>query len=257
MTKTRYKFIRTGYKSNLGNHKWKVGKWYTHEGGLDMCNAGFHCSKGIYQASSYVRGEILTKVEVEGNCIVENDKEVWGKMRIIKSWKWTKKDSVLLGIYAAKLVLKNFEKEYPSDDRPRKAIEAAEKYVRNPTTKNGSAVGSTVWTAAWSTAGTAESAAGAWAAESAGAAAESAAESAAGAAWSAAKSAGAAAKSAGAAAESAAETAAGAAWSAVGSAESAAKSAGAAVYKKLDKWMLRHLKELRVLQEVRSSIKTP
>jgi len=176
--KKRYKFLRTGYKSENGNHTWEMGKWYKYDGKLNMCKSGFHCSKGIYQAFSYVHGEILAQVEVKGRHLVEDDKEVWGQMRIVKSWRWRKKDSVAFAIYAARLVLKNFEEEFPTDDRPRKAIEAAEKYLQYPTIKNRKA----------------------------------------------------------AKAAEAAEVA------------EVAKAAGAAeagVYKKLDKWMLNHLKELK------------
>ena len=140
MTK-RWKFLRTGYKSNSGNHKWQSGKWYEYDGDLKMCEAGFHCSKGIYQAFSNVQGEILAEVEVKGEYISQDDREVWEKMRIVKSWRWIKKDSFLFSIYAARLVLANFEKVFPDDDRPRKAIEAAEIYVKNPTKKNRSAAG--------------------------------------------------------------------------------------------------------------------
>jgi hypothetical protein len=226
----RYKFLRKGNKSENGNFKWKLGEWYIHEGEIEMCNAGFHCSRGIYQAFNYVQGEILAEVEVKGKHQTQNDKEVWEKMRVVKEWKWTKKDSVLFSIYSAYLCLDNFEKVYPNDKRAREAIEAAERYIENPTEKNQEAAesagsaGSAAWSA-WSARSAAESAA--WSARSAAEsaawpAAESAAESA---AWSA--------RSAGSAAESAA-------WSARSAAESA-------VYKKLDKWMLNHLKELKQL----------
>ena len=165
----RYKFLKTGYKSNSGNHEWRFGKWYEYDGDLKMCERGFHCSKGIYQAFSYVQGEILAEVEVKGEHISQDDKEVWQKMRVIRSWKWTKKDSVLFSIFAARLVLANFEKVFPNDNRVRKAIEAAEEYVKNPTEKN----------------------------------------------------------------------------------RLAAESAGSATYKKLDKWMLNHVKELKVLKEIK------
>ena len=178
----RYKFLLKGNKSSNGDFKWKLGEWYTHEGELEMCSSGFHCSKGIYQAFSYVQGEILSEVEVKGKHQTQSDKEVWEKMRVVKTWKWQKKDSVLFSIYAAYLCLNNFEKLYPNDKRPREAIEAAERYIKNPTKKNQTA-------------------------------AESAAES---------------------AARSAAESAA---WSA----------AESAVYKKLDKWMLNHLKDMEEL----------
>ena len=39
-------------------------------------------------------------------------------------------------IASAKSVLSIFEKEYPGDKRPRKAIEAAEAWVKNPTERN-------------------------------------------------------------------------------------------------------------------------
>lgn len=39
-------------------------------------------------------------------------------------------------IYSAELVLHIFEKEYPEDNRPRKAIEATKTWLKNPTEKN-------------------------------------------------------------------------------------------------------------------------
>lgn len=53
-------------------------------------------------------------------------------MKITKAYEWTQKDSVALAIYAAELVIKMYEKEYPNDDRPRKAIEAAKKWLKKP-----------------------------------------------------------------------------------------------------------------------------
>lgn len=249
--KTRYKFLRTGYKSEIGDHKWKVGKWYEYDGDIEMCESGFHCSKGIYQAFSHVQGEILAEVEVAGKHEVQDDKEVWEKMRVVRSWKWTKKDSILFAIFAARLVLKNFEKEFPCDDRPRKAIEAAEAYAKNPTKKNREAA-KAAESAAESAAWVAESVAGA-----AWAAAWAAARSAAGAAWAARSTARsatrstawAAARSATRSAAWATESATDAAWAAAWATESATE---AAIYKKLDKWMLDHLPELKLLQDKRS-----
>ena len=156
----RWKFLREGMKSNSGNETWKIGEWKTFRGNLVMCERGFHCSKGIWQAFSYVQGEILAKVEVSGKHEVQNDKEVWEKMKIVKAYKWQKKDSVALAIYAAELVIDIYEKQYPNDDRPRKAIEAAKTYLKSPTDKNRQAA--------------ARAAGAAWAAGAAGAAAEAA-----------------------------------------------------------------------------------
>lgn len=135
----KYKFLRTGYKSEYGDHKWVVGKWCELEDEPELCKKGFHCSNSIWHAFSYVQGEILCEVEVDGESSISDDKESWQKMRVVKSYKWTKKDLVLFAIFAARLVLKNFEDVYPNDDRPKKVIEAAEKYVKNPTKKNARA----------------------------------------------------------------------------------------------------------------------
>ena len=132
----RWKFIREGFKSESGNLKWKIGEWNTVKDELRMCRVGFHCSKDAYDAFSYVQGEILAKVECRGKHLEDKDKECWEEQRVVKAYKWTKKDSVSLAIFSAKLVIGIYEKQYPNDDRPRKAIEAAVRYQKNPTKKN-------------------------------------------------------------------------------------------------------------------------
>jgi len=138
--KTRWKFLREGMKSENGDCRWKKNEWKHYDGELSMCNSGFHCSKKIKDAFSYIQGEVLVKVQVKGKSVVQNDKEVWSDMRVVKAWKWEKKDSIALTIFSAKLCLSNFETEYPEDKRPRLAIEAAKKYLDNPTEENRSAV---------------------------------------------------------------------------------------------------------------------
>ena len=128
-----YKFLElknnqivSGYNNDF---IWEVGKWYKTKGKLSMCNNGFHCSTEPLDALSYVSGEVLAVVEVRGKSEKQSDKQCWSEMQILKAYKWTKKDSVALAIYSAELVLDNYEKEYPDDDRPRKAIEAAKKVL--------------------------------------------------------------------------------------------------------------------------------
>jgi hypothetical protein len=226
--KTRWKFLKKGFKSNSGNTKWKIGEWSKPIKNLELCESGYHCSKEIYQAFSYVQGEILAEVQCKGKHESSKDKEVWETMRITKAYKWQKKDSVALSIYAAELCIDTFEKEYPEDKGPREAIEAAKKWLKNPTKKNRSA--------AWSAAESARSAA-----ESAWSAAQSA--------WSAARSAWSAARSAAESAWSAAQSAWSAARSAAESAWSAAQSAAeSALIKKISKWMD---KRLLVLEEIK------
>lgn len=153
--KKLYKFLRTGLKSQNGGHEWKIGEWYK-EDKVNICNQGFHASKTPLQALGYVPGEIVALVEVRGQSIIEDDKECWSEMRIVKAWNWEKKDSVALSIFAAEQVLKNYEKKYPNDKRPREAIEAVKKVLADDTEENRSAARSA---AAWSERSAARSAA--------------------------------------------------------------------------------------------------
>ena len=129
----KYKFlnlVKNKIKSDSGNQVWEIDKWYKHEE-ISICQAGFHCSKTILDALSYVKGEILAEVKTQGKFESQSDKEVWQEMKIVKAYKWTKKDSVALSIFSAELVLENYEKLYPEDKRPREAIEAAKKVLEN------------------------------------------------------------------------------------------------------------------------------
>jgi len=223
-----WKSMKKGLRSGYDNSPWKTGEWRKIKGEPKLCDNGFHASRNIIDAMQYTNLENLAKVEVRGKSVTTNDKQVWTEMRIVKAWKWTKKDSVALAIYAANLVLHQFEEKYPDDKRPRLAIEAARAWVKNPTKENQVAARSaaeSARSAAWSV----ESAARpAWsAAESAArSAARSAAESAARSAWSAARSAW------------SAESAARPAWSA----ESAAYQK---IFDKCHRWIVRRTKNLK------------
>lgn len=126
-------------------HKFEVGVWYKTEGELEICQNGFHASKNIINAMGFVPAEVLAKVSVRGESEIQNDKECWSEMKLVKIYKWTKKDSVSLAIFAAELVLKNYEDKYPNDLRPRQAIEAVKEVLKNNTEENRSAA-----EAAWS-----------------------------------------------------------------------------------------------------------
>jgi len=216
----KYKFLRLKEDKIVSEYNnefiWQIGKWYKEEN-ISMCKRGFHCSKKPLGALNWVQGEVLAMVEARGKAIKDTDKECWEEMRILKAYRWTKKDSIALAIFSAELVIDNFEKEYPNDDRPRKAIEAAKKVLKRDTDINRSAAGLAAESAVWS-AGLAARSAGSAARSAAGSAAESAAESA---AWSAAWSAGSAARSA--------------AWS--------------AALNKINKWLIEHIKKLEPIKE--------
>jgi len=161
MNKTLYKSLPKDMSPH--GHKFKVGKWYKIDGKLEICKRGFHASKRAINAMYYVDCEVLAKVEVKGKSEKESDKECWEEMKIIKTYKWTKKDSISLAIYSAELVLNNFEKKFPNDNRPRLAIEAAKAMLKNNTKKNRDTAKSAEC-AAWYAAQSTQSARSAWSA---------------------------------------------------------------------------------------------
>ena len=133
-----YKFLRKGLKSTHGKCQWEIGKWNNISGKLHLCKKGFHCSKEIYQAFSWVDGQILTQVKVRGKPIEIETKSAFPQMKIVRAWEWQKKDDLALAIYCVEIMLTRFEREYPNYKRPRQAIELAKKIIKNPTEKNRS-----------------------------------------------------------------------------------------------------------------------
>jgi hypothetical protein len=139
---TRYKFLRLSnegqIRSRSGNCTWTIGAWQAIDGEVKLCKVGFHCSKRIWDAFSNVHGEILAEVEVDGDYVVDGngDKEAWQRMRLVRCWRWRKADSVAFAVFAAELVLNNYEKLYPGDERPCKAIEAAKRVLEEDNEEN-------------------------------------------------------------------------------------------------------------------------
>jgi len=90
---------------------------------------------------------------------------------------------VSYAVFAAEQVLPFYEKKYPNDDRPRKAIEAAKKCIDNPSDENKEVARAAVVVevaaveaAAWAAAAAAVVEVAAWAAAAARAAAAAAEE---------------------------------------------------------------------------------
>jgi len=72
----------------------------------------------------------------------------WGYAYWIIRRTFNKKQSVTLAIFAAEKVIDIFENKYPDDNRPRKAIEAAKSYLRNPCKKTKAAAANAAYAAA-------------------------------------------------------------------------------------------------------------
>ena len=69
--------------------------------------------------------------------LIEQLKEInpsWANWLITKSFD--RMNNVKYAVFAAEQVIKIFEKKYTKDKSPRKAIQAAKKYIKAPTEKN-------------------------------------------------------------------------------------------------------------------------
>jgi hypothetical protein len=61
-------------------------------------------------------------------------KQHWSNWLI--SHSLSKMDRIRYAVYAAEQVIDIFEKKYPKDKRPREAIQAVKRYIKNPTEEN-------------------------------------------------------------------------------------------------------------------------
>lgn len=133
---TRYKLLNLDDHgrmwSKYGNCIWHIGEW-KQEPVIEICERGFHCSRSIFDAFYWVQGDILAEVECDGISEMEGSKEVWSRMRVVKVWKWSVRDSIALAIELSNIALSYYKDIHPDDDEPYKAIEAAEQWLANPT----------------------------------------------------------------------------------------------------------------------------
>jgi len=110
------------------------------------------------------------------NLLMKEDHFGWANWTIVRFMDHPQK--IQYAIFAAESVIKIFEKKYPNDDRPRKAIEAAKEYLKNPSTENKKAAAYAAAYAAYAAAYAAADAADAAAYAAADAAAYAAADAA-------------------------------------------------------------------------------
>ena len=72
-------------------------------------------------------------IELIDLLIKENQLE-WANWLIVRVMDYSQ--YVSYAVFAAEQVIKNYEKQYPDDKRPRTAIEAAKKCIKNPSDEN-------------------------------------------------------------------------------------------------------------------------
>ena len=164
------------------------------------------CANGYEWYAKNCRDKGIDNTAQIIDLLIKDDRLEWANWTIARALSG--ENRIRYAIFAAEQVIDIFERKYPKDDRPRKAIEAAKAVLKNDNEKTKSAAAESAESAgfaAWSATSAARSAG--FAAEFAARSVARSAESARSAAWSTAESAGLA------------------AWSATWSAESAAESA--------------------------------
>jgi len=124
-----------------GSGKWfipkgkRMGKWMPAIKNIQLCARGYHFVN-IEQLPQWL-GPTLYEIEVRGQIIHEADKSVAEQARLIRKVKtWNDKTLRLYAADCAERVLGLYEKQYPKDDRPRKAIQATRDFANGLITKD-------------------------------------------------------------------------------------------------------------------------
>ena len=140
----------------------KPGRWMPHvKGKLVECRHGYHVLKAD-QLSTWIAADALFEVEVKGKVVDFGDKCACHQARLVRRVEtWNEMNLRLFAADCAERVLPIFEKRYPKDDRPRKAIGVARRFARGKATKEERAAAwaaarAAAWAAAGDAAGDAE-----------------------------------------------------------------------------------------------------
>ena len=124
-----------------GSGKWfipkgkRIGKWMPAIKDIQPYKRGYHFVN-IEQLPQWI-GPTLYEIEVRGQVIHEADKSVAEQARLVRKVEtWNDKTLRLYAADCAERALGLYEKRYPKDDRPRKAIQAARDFANGLITKD-------------------------------------------------------------------------------------------------------------------------
>ena len=141
-TTTGYKFVSGDLRSFEGDRpQWTPGVALTYDGEVIAGFRGFHASSDLYSVFNNHRVDNLCLsdrlFEVEARDVVYCGKRLFAANEMTLTREIDLKPlSVEYAIGCARHVLPNFERKYPDDARPREAIKAAEKWLKEPTEEN-------------------------------------------------------------------------------------------------------------------------
>jgi hypothetical protein len=138
----------------------KPGRWMpVIKGDLEPCVNGYH----LCRPADLIHwiGPAVFEAEYDGKRVDVDDqaetKVVVRRARLIRRLNgWNERTLRLFAVECAERVLPIFERERPSDDRPRRALEVARRYANGEATEEElAAAWNAVWDAAWDAAGAA------------------------------------------------------------------------------------------------------
>ncbi len=128
------KFLNANGRGRNSGFAWPLpdngspGEWVTADGPLVTRKNGIHaCTLTQALRWTNVRAYII---ELDGEVIDAGDKLVARRGRLLRCLQWNAASARLFAADCAEHVLPLFEREYPTDNRPRRAIEAARALAR-------------------------------------------------------------------------------------------------------------------------------
>jgi len=136
-----YKFLTAYNKGKFSGYDFtqylpdrdKPGKWLPKIENPILCEKGYHCFMPEH-ILEWIEAQLF-EVEINGRHVHGYDKTVAQKMRLLRKVDaWNDKTARLFACYCARDGLPLFEKDYPNDNRPRVAIETAERYANGEAT---------------------------------------------------------------------------------------------------------------------------
>ena len=124
-----YHFLESDMTSSYGTDEpWKVGETRKLTGEVGLCVRGFHSSPTPFDALGYAQGPVLCLVDVSKPAETDTDKQVSRRRTLVAAVDVTRQLHEA-AIRIALDVLPIYEKRYPEDERPRKAIETKQLWL--------------------------------------------------------------------------------------------------------------------------------
>ena len=132
-----YKVLNDDNRSmHGGNCLWSLptakspGKWMPAIKPIP-CKQGYHLCRDAIQLLHWL-GPVIWEVEARGEIVEADNKVVAEQARLVAHINtWNELNARLFAADCAEHVLPIFEREYPNDKRPRKAVEATRAFARN------------------------------------------------------------------------------------------------------------------------------